>query len=389
MSDSHDRLPVVRARKISPQQMLFLYVRAGGRCEFYGCNKYVMKHSVTQTEGNYGQLAHIVAFNEGGPRGKRARRPTNINAVTNLMLLCPECHMLVDKHPLDYPVRLLRDFKRQHEENVFHATSIERTQRTAIVCLLAPVNGDQVSIPIAQIHKAILPMHPLEKPYCHIDLNNQYMIGKDPEFLASAEKTIRAMVDDFKYRSPGERIEHISVFGLAPIPLLVLLGRQLGRTLPADIYHHHHDQDNWLWKTRGRRVTFEHTRVRDGTDPACVALVLNVSGTIAVDGLPLEIDERFTIYAISPHDVRPSTNCIRTRENLEAFKQAYEEFLRDLRRTHDRVDTIRLFPAVPPSVAIACGRELMPKVDPALRIYDFDKAHGRFQFSLEVNGCDD
>lgn len=391
MSNSQAQSPVVRVshRKISPKQVLFLYVQAGGRCEFSGCNKYLLKHSVTQTAGNYGQLAHVVAFNEAGPRGKSPSRPRNINDVSNLMLLCAECHVLIDNHPSDYPVPLLRAYKRQHEDIVYYATGLKQSQKTAILCLLAPINGDKVSIPLAQIHKAILPMHPLEKPHCHIDLNEQYVIGKEPEFFASAEKTIKALVDDFKYRSPGERIEHVSVFGLAPIPLLVLLGRRLGSTVPADVYHHHHDKDNWIWKTHGRHITFEHKRVREGTDPACIALLLNVSGTISLSSLPQEIGEHFTIYEISPREVRPSTNCIRTREHLESFKQAYEEFLRDLRRMHHRVDMIHLFPAVPPPVAIACGRELMPKVDPALRVYDFDKTLGGFQFSLEVNGHDD
>jgi hypothetical protein len=385
----HSQSPVARVRSIPHPQALFLWVHAGGRCEFPGCNKYLLQHSVTRTAGNFGQLAHIVAFNEAGPRGKSRLRPLDINDIANLMLLCPECHVLIDKHPLDYPVTLLREYKRQHEANVYYATGVKRSQKTAIVCLLAPINGQKVSIPMAQIHKAILPMHPLEKPFCHIDLNEQYVIGKEPEFIASARKIIKAQVDDFKYRSPGERIEHVSVFGLAPIPLLVLLGRRLGSTVPADIFHHHHDKDNWTWKTRGRQITFEHCCVRQGTDPACVALLLNVSGTVSLSMLPADFGEGFSIYEIVPREVAPSTNCIRTREHLECFKQAYEDFLRDLRRTHDRLEAIHLFPAVPPPIAIACGRELMPKVDPVLRVYDFDKTQGGFQFALEVNGHDD
>ena len=218
---------------------------------------------------------------------------------------------------------------------------------------------------------------------------SQYVIGKEPEFIASAAKIIKAQVNDFKYHAPGDRIEHVSIFGLAPIPLLILLGKQLGNTMPADIFHHHHDKDNWSWKTRGRQITFEQKRVRQGSDPACVAVLLNVSGTIPLSTLPTEIGEHFSVYQIAPREVGPSTNCIRTHEHLESFKAAYEEFLRDLRRTYDRVDAIHVFPAVPPPVAIACGRELMPKVDPVLRVYDFDKTQGGFQFALEVNGNDD
>jgi len=55
---------------------------------------------------------------------------------------------------------------------------------------------------------------------------------------------------------------------------------------------------------------------------------------------------------------------------------------------HPQLETIHLFPAVPPPIAILCGRELMPKVDPALRVYDFRKKQGGFDFVLEVNKND-
>ena len=81
---------------------LLLFVRAGGRCEFDGCNKDLLKHHVTLKEGNFAEMAHIVAFKPEGPRGKGGRRPAQINDVRNLMLLCPQCHKLIDDHPDDY-----------------------------------------------------------------------------------------------------------------------------------------------------------------------------------------------------------------------------------------------------------------------------------------------
>lgn len=84
-----ERIPRTKIKDIT---RLLLFVRAGGRCEFDGCNKYLLQHHLTLTEGNFAQLAHIVAFKPEGPRGKVGPRPMDINDVTNLMLLCPECH---------------------------------------------------------------------------------------------------------------------------------------------------------------------------------------------------------------------------------------------------------------------------------------------------------
>ena len=48
------------------------------------------------------------------------------------------------------------------------------------------------------------------------------------------------------------------------------------------------------------------------------------------------------------------------------------------------LDTIDLFPAVPAPIAVLCGRELLPKVHPKLRVYDNDRDAGGFTFKLEV-----
>src|SRR5947209_6467600 len=78
---------VTASRAIPWQIRLMLWVRAGGRCEFDGCNKYLLEHELTFTAGNYGEAAHIVAFKPDGPRGRSRTRPAKINDVTNLMLL--------------------------------------------------------------------------------------------------------------------------------------------------------------------------------------------------------------------------------------------------------------------------------------------------------------
>jgi hypothetical protein len=59
-----------------------------------------------------------VAFKEDGPRRTEGHSPTDINALENLMLLCLECHELIDGRPLDYPRSQLERLKREHEERI-------------------------------------------------------------------------------------------------------------------------------------------------------------------------------------------------------------------------------------------------------------------------------
>jgi SMODS-associated and fused to various effectors sensor domain len=53
-------------------------------------------------------------------------------------------------------------------------------------------------------------------------------------------------------------------------------------------------------------------------------------------------------------------------------------------KNHGLVEAINLFPAVPAPIAVLCGRELLPKVHPRLRVYDYNKNNGGFTFALEV-----
>jgi hypothetical protein len=61
--------PVRQARSVAPLDRIMLFVRACGRCEFDGCNSYLLEHHLTLTEGNFAEIAHVVAFKPDGPRG--------------------------------------------------------------------------------------------------------------------------------------------------------------------------------------------------------------------------------------------------------------------------------------------------------------------------------
>jgi hypothetical protein len=123
--------PIQPARHIPWKTRLILWVYAGGRCEFDGCNEYLLKHHVTLDAVNLGELAHVVAFEPGGPRGDDGERPDDIHAVSNLMLLCPRCHKLIDDSGTKdrFSRETLVRHKREHEERIFSTNGREtRTQ---------------------------------------------------------------------------------------------------------------------------------------------------------------------------------------------------------------------------------------------------------------------
>ena len=135
-------------------------MRAGGRCEFDGCNDYLLEHPLTLTPGNFAQMAHIVAFREDGPRGRVTLRPAYINEQINLMLLCPRCHKLIDDNPETYTVPVLQKYKQVHEDRIFHLTGLGPDLKTTIVQLKARIAGQSIAIPVAQVAAAVAPRYP-------------------------------------------------------------------------------------------------------------------------------------------------------------------------------------------------------------------------------------
>ena len=378
---SRPQSPVV-TRHVSHLQRLLLFVRAGGRCEFDGCNDYLLEDGLTLTEGNFSQVAHIVGFREEGPRGKDGKRPRNINQIENLMLLCAKHHKLIDDHPQDYTRLGLEKYKKSHEDRVRHVTSLGANRKTAVLVFKAPIGGHTVAVPFDRVVEATAPRYPMSRDPLTIDLTQ--MPTTTRKHLQTACDAIVPRVTPF-FSPEGEAMKagHVSVFAIGPIPLLIFLGRQLTSKVPIDVYQRHRDTESWTWKTDGPSVTYVVSDMKAGAKDK-VALVLSLSGKIQVDTLPQEVRDSYTIYELSLGTGTPNPTFLRTPADLEGFRLAYQELLGRVLQQHGALQTVDLFPAVPAPVAVLCGRELLPKVHPKLRIFDYDKDAGGFTLTLIV-----
>jgi hypothetical protein len=376
--------PVTAARRVSPLDRLILFVRAGGRCEFDGCNKYLLEHHLTLKEGNFAEVAHIVAFRPDGPRGRSGKRPQKIDSVSNLMLLCPACHKLIDDDPATYTKRTLQEYKERHESHVRHMTGLSPELKTSVLVFTATIGEQASSIPFDQILEATSPRYPVSRPGKIIDLNNIRI--DDDASVTTARDAIRRALGQL-YDAGGEihTSKHLSVFALGPIPLLIDLGAQLSNKIPTDLFQRHRDKENWTWKQTAEPVAYRFRRVRTGTDKTNVALILSLSGTIRLMDLPDDVHSSCAVYELTLQDRAPNPAFLRAKEDLYAFRVAYQKALGTIMAECGIVKSIQLFPAVPAPIAILCGRELLPKVHPELLVYDFGKQKEGFTYQLKVN----
>jgi SMODS-associated and fused to various effectors sensor domain/HNH endonuclease len=375
--------PISRVRRsgIGQTVTIALFARAAGRCEFDGCNELLIEHHVTKKTGNYGEKAHIVAYEPAGPRGASAR-PADIHALENLMLLCPTCHKEVDSHPDKYSVETLRVYKNAHEDRIRRLTALDKNHQTKVVIVKARIGGDIVTIPRGDVYDAIAPFYPDDSHFFEIDLTQLDVSGDT--FYDAAQQIIRNRLG--RLLEQELMPQRIALFALAPIPVLIFLGNILTNKVTVDFFQRHRDTGAWAWKAEGAPAVYTWRCVQGGTDRSQVAIILSLSGTIDRSTLPAEIDTSFAVYEMGLEGQEPTPTFLNTKADLGAFQTRYREAIAAIVREHGLIEEVAVFPAVPVPVAVACGHELLPKVHPALNVYDYDKRKGGFRYALTVNG---
>ena len=117
-------------RSYPPSTLKNLFGLSDNQCAFPKCKIPVIEPSTRYSESVViGQISHIYALSENGPRGKAGFSQEDLNAPQNLILLCPTHHALVDGQPETYPADLLKSWKQAHEELVARKSLPTDTQR--------------------------------------------------------------------------------------------------------------------------------------------------------------------------------------------------------------------------------------------------------------------
>lgn len=105
-------------RNYADRDLKLLWGLAAGRCSKCRC---VVVAEATDSDPHVviGEVAHIIAHGDTGPRSYPSLPKADRDRYENLILLCPSDHTLVDKQDSTYKVEDLRGWKRNHEKWVF------------------------------------------------------------------------------------------------------------------------------------------------------------------------------------------------------------------------------------------------------------------------------
>lgn len=98
-----------------------LWAASGNQCGFPGCEEDVV--DIGQ-EIVVGEICHIRAQSPGGPRYDPDLNDDEVDAYSNLILLCPTHHTYIDKNPEEYSIEELKGWKAEQEEQASHAAEL-------------------------------------------------------------------------------------------------------------------------------------------------------------------------------------------------------------------------------------------------------------------------
>ena len=375
-------------RKTLPQHTrLKLWVKSAGRCEFSGCNRPVWRNDLTLNDGHFGEVAHIIATSEEGPRGSKVS--SNLQTeFSNLMLLCQQCHKEVDDNPEIYPEVLLREWKWKHEDRIEIQTShSEEIYKSTVLVFTVRIKDRMPRINREAYRNAMAPKYPVDDgiKFENEDFDRQ---GNESYWTAYAKDIERKIKSKFEKGISEEIIKHLSVFAIGPTPLLIFLGKCIGDTVPADLYQRHRNIDDtnqtWSWPAEEQetQISYIVKPIHIVENSNKVALIIALSDTIGKDKYASLVDETFSLYTITVEE--PSPHFLRNRKQLEHFSYEYRRLLNQIQAVHGHRCNVFILPAVPVSIAVECGRVLLPTKDPEIFACEYYDCEG-FRRVLKLN----
>lgn len=369
--------------KIPEKVKLNLWVKAAGRCEYEGCNEPLWKDSLTLAKMNAAYIAHIIADSPYGPRGHETLSEILAKENSNLMLMCDIHHRLIDKEDVDgHPVERLREMKRKHEERIEMVTSITDNMKSHALLYGANIGQHASQLNWKGTTTAMLPKrYPEEDPAIELSLkNSSFYDDQTLYWTIESEQLKNQFKDKVKRKLESGDNKHLSIFALAPQPLLILLGTLISDIYPADVYQLHREPTTWKWQDEPKH--FEYKVIEPIKVHKKVALNLSLSASIDNSRITNVLGEDTSIWKITIPS--PNNDFLKGENQLCKFRVLMRELFNKIKLTHGEESAIHIFPAISVSTAVELGRVWMPKADLPLSLYDENKKNGGFQYTFSI-----
>ena len=363
-----------------------LWGKAAGRCQYEGCNKPLWLDTITKAEFNVAYIAHIIADNENGPRGDPTLSKELASDISNLMLLCDPHHRLIDIEDVKgHSVQRLRTMKEKHERRIEIVSGIQDNKQSHVLLYGANIGDHTSPVSYSMAAYAMLPeWYPAETIPLSLGMKNSSYQEMEPDFWKIERNHLISMYNNIvRPRLAQGDIEHLSVFAVAPQPLLMLLGFLISELINVNVFQLQHEtKRDWKWQSE-IPPQFEYIVHKSDTINRIPVVILALSAPIATERITTVLGEDVTIWYVTISE--PHNDFLKSPVQLSDFRKIMRRILDQIKHTHDEQEMIHVFPAMPVALAVELGRVIMPKADAPLRIYDENNKLGGFVHALDIN----
>ena len=157
--------------------------------------------------------------------------------------------------------------KREHERRIELVTGIDPTKKSHVLLYGANIGEHSAPLNFAGAATAMFPhRYPASDHAISLGLHNSAVSDRDEQFwITERENLERQFARRVRDRIADDEIGHLSVFSLAPQPLLIHLGTLLGDIVPCDVYQLHREPQTWAWPSEAQTPGYidQRTAIED------------------------------------------------------------------------------------------------------------------------------
>ena len=317
-------MDVDKRKNISDKTKSLLWAMSAGRCE--NCGRLIYKHPASGEIDNFSQIAHDIPVSPGAVRHNEKYKLLDIGRskddIDNLLLLCYDCHKMIDnpKNAEKYTFEKLQQIKKTFEKDILIRTNSNIFRSTKIVDYTCYVNG-QITISSEDFKLVISQKNRYAADTIRIGSMGVNHKTWNHEF--EKQNLINNFGDQIKLRDNQFNPNHFSVFALAPIPHLVLLGSLFTSFSSVDIYQRNKDTSDWYWITDNEteNLKIKSTCVKQGSSNE-ICLLMSISSAVVPSTIPKSIDvSTCSTYQISIDN--PNQKAITSIKHLNTVMNEY------------------------------------------------------------------
>lgn len=354
---------------------------AGWRCQFAGCGRNLKLHGPTGGRGRFSYFAHIVAASPGGPRGNEVLSKLLASELSNFMLMCDECHRLIDKvNPARYTVEVLREMREDNIAEVRRLLGNLQHKPAEVVAIIGNIAGQPPQFSIDDAQEALWGSKLRSsgaKPEHYFYPGGQHHDVHSPAYWLSLFQTLKTDLPRLQgllngTSQGGTPRPRLAIFPLHSTSVLLLAGRILGDAAGTHLFQPHRNKvgqgTRWGWPLAGtlpippldRFKVEEVAPSVSGQDEAILVVALTsdieatrMPATCAVDGKLLLPTLRITGPTFDK-------DCMQQPEDLQLVGLAVDAAVRKL-QDEWRVRKVCLFVSAPASAVVAVGQKLQAR----------------------------